>query len=379
MKTPMRDYRLVIDYCACMVAIALSRHRVDNDNIDNQYSAEELSSQLNLLPYSDGPNFNVDSLALKHGFQLFGGYLRKRGIVLIPMYEKEKYLVALFERESSQRSTEIKFSTYSSLSTDDTEATVLRSVIHIRDGILKSSHYPLSPHPSPSSVFGGLHYSAIVEMNKPKVITVPKMITRKSPTKLSERAISNSANKIIVNAESRFGPDHSLFYLESAVKRAKKRKLKQIATQGNDAENNEDKSDTENDDAEDDALQNIGAGELIYDPRILIALSNIPAKHVIFAESDKTNVSALYTVVKIVAAERDYKNLKLAAAIATKEILQNNSYYANITTRTIMRWAASENSVSLKPGRKVNEEFENEVWGNLMLCIFEKNEIEVNY
>ena len=376
----MRDYQLVIDYCACMVAIALSRHRVDNENIDNQYSAEELSSQLNLLPYSDGPNFNVNSLALKHGFQLFGGYLRKRGIVLIPMYQKEKYLVALFELESCQRSTEIKFSTYSSLSTVDAEATVLRSVITIRDGILKNSHYPLSPRPSPSSVFGGLYYSTILEMNKPKIVTVPKIITRKSPTKLSERAISNSANKIIINAESRFGPDHSLFYLESAVKRAKKRKLKQIATHRNDAENDEDKSDSEDDDdAEDDALQNIGAGELINDPRILIALSNIPAKHVIFAESDKINVSALYTVVKIVATERDYKNLKLSAAIATKEILQNNSYYANITTRTIMRWAASENSVSLKPGRKVNEEFENEVWGNLMLCIFEKNEIEVNY
>ena len=68
MKTAMRDYQLVIDYCACMVAIALSRHRVDSDNIGIQYSAEELSSQLNLLPYSEGPNFNVNPLALKQGF-----------------------------------------------------------------------------------------------------------------------------------------------------------------------------------------------------------------------------------------------------------------------------------------------------------------------
>ena len=77
------------------------------------------------------------------------------------------------------------------------------------------------------------------------------------------------------------------------------------------------------------------------------------------------------------AAERDYKNLKYAAASATKEILKNNSYYANITTRTIVRWAASENAISARPGRKINEEFENDVWSNLMLCIFEKNEIEV--
>ena len=376
MKTTVREYQLVIDYCACMVAIALSRHSVDNSNIDIQYSAEQLTSELNLLPYSDGPNFNVNPLALKHGFQLFGVYLRNQGIVLIPMYQKEKYLVPFFELESCQRSTEIRFSTYCSPNVDDIEAAVLRSVISIRDVILRKSHYPLSPHPSPSSVFGALHYSAIVEMNKPKVIVVPKIIPRKSPSKLSERAINNSANKIVVNAESRFGVDHSLFYLESAVKRAKKRKLKQIMALN--VENDDESSDSEEDDAaEDDALNNIGGGELIYDPRILTALSGIPAKYVIFTESDKTSVTALYTVVKVVAAEKDYKNLQLAAASATKEILKNNSYYANITCRTIIRWAASENSISLKPGRKINEEFENEVWSNLMLCIFEKNEIEV--
>lgn len=91
-------------------------------------------------------------------------------------------------------------------------------------------------------------------MNKPKFIIVPKIITRKSPNELSDRAINNSANKIILNAETRFGLDHSLFYLESAVKRAKKRKLKLIAKQQKDVENDDDKSDSEDDDgAEDDA------------------------------------------------------------------------------------------------------------------------------
>ena len=42
-------------------------------------------------------------------------------------------------------------------------------------------------------------------MNKPKEIMLPKIIPRKSPPKLSERAISNSGNKIVVNAVSHFG------------------------------------------------------------------------------------------------------------------------------------------------------------------------------
>jgi hypothetical protein len=67
----------------------------------------------------------------------------------------------------------------------------------------------------------------------------------------------------------------------------------------------------------------------------------------------------------------------LTAAVATKRILKDSSYYATISSRTIMRWADTENVVSAKPGRKISEDFENEVSGNLMLCIFEKNEIEV--
>jgi hypothetical protein len=44
----IREYRLEIDYCACMVAIALYRLRIDNDNIDTQFSPETLSEELNL-------------------------------------------------------------------------------------------------------------------------------------------------------------------------------------------------------------------------------------------------------------------------------------------------------------------------------------------
>ena len=271
MTTPTREYKLVIDYCACMVAIALSRHSVDKSDIRIQYSAEELSSQLNLLPYSEGPNFNVNPLALKHGFQLFSVYLRNQGIVLIPMYQKEKYLVPFFELESCQRSTEIKFSTYSSPYLVDTEAAVLHSVISIRDVILRKSRYPLSSHPSPSSVFGALHFSAIIEMNKPKVISVPKTIPRKSPSKLSERAISNSANKIVVNAVSRFGLDHSLFYLESAVKKAKKRKSQQITGAENENESDDESSEFERGD---------GAGERVAKPFRRVGRRHRPQKQI---------------------------------------------------------------------------------------------------
>ncbi len=374
----IREYRLDIDYCACMVAIALYRHGVDNDNIGTQFSAETLSEELNLLPYSDGPNFNVNPLGLKHGFQMFGAYLKNVGINTVPMFSEDLYLEAFFQLDSCQRSTEVKFSTFTNPSEDDSEATLLSAVMSIRDLILKKARYPVSSHPSPSSVFGALYYSTIVKMNQPKPI--PKIITRKSPSQLSIRAISNSADKIITSAECSYGEEHSLFYLESAVRKATKRKLKQIMNTNDndekDEEENSEKSDDENDD-NDEHLPNLGEEEILFDPRVLLALSNIPAKYVIYSQDDKKNVTALYNIVKVVVDERDYKNAKIVAALNTKQILEGKSYYANLSARTIMRWVTTENVVSAKPGRKISEDFENEVWGNLMLCIFEKNDLQV--
>ena len=63
MKRPPRDHDLVVDYCSCMVAITIVRHIVDSTNVNVQFSAEELSLVLNLLPHSNGPNFYVEQFA----------------------------------------------------------------------------------------------------------------------------------------------------------------------------------------------------------------------------------------------------------------------------------------------------------------------------
>ena len=52
-------------------------------------------------------------------------------------------------------------------------------------------------------------------------------------------------------------------------------------------------------------------------------------------------------------------------------------YYSQISSRTILRWNDVRDRNKEKPGRKISEEFEAEVWGNLMLCVFEKKNDEV--
>jgi hypothetical protein len=203
-----------------LVPIALYRHRVDNGNIGTKFSAENLSVELNLLSFSEGPNFILNPFGLKHGFQKFCAYLKNFGIITIPMFAEELYLAAFFRLESCQRSTEFRFSTFTNPSQDNSEATLLSAVMSIRDLILKK--YRCFPHPTPSSDFGSLYYSAIVKMNQPKPL--PKIITRKSPSELSTRAIRHSADKIIASAECSFGQEYSLFYLEPSIRKTKNKK-----------------------------------------------------------------------------------------------------------------------------------------------------------
>ena len=106
------------------------------------------------------------------------------------------------------------------------------------------------------------------------------------------------------------------------------------------------------------------------------ALSDLPVKNVIFDADDQKNVMLIYEVVKKVVEERDYTNIIAVAADITEELLDNKKNYSTISARTIIRWSSVKN-VNKKPGRKVNNEFEADVWGNLMLCMFEKNENDV--
>lgn len=113
------------------------------------------------------------------------------------------------------------------------------------------------------------------------------------------------------------------------------------------------------------------------DSRVLNALTAIPDKYVIFSEEDQEKVTTLYGIIKEVVIERDYKHASRAAAKATVKILQNCRYYSQISTRTLLRWYELKDVTNKKTGRKENEIFESEVWGNLMLCIFSKRSDQV--
>jgi hypothetical protein len=81
----LKDYDVVIDYCACMVAIILATHVVDASNVNVQWSA----SQLTLIsPRGTNANYYINVAALSHGFLLFRKDLKRKGLSLIKSTKK---------------------------------------------------------------------------------------------------------------------------------------------------------------------------------------------------------------------------------------------------------------------------------------------------
>ena len=171
---------------------------------------------------------------------------------------------------------------------------------------------------------------------------------------------------MITNTDDSFGQEHSVFYLESALKKVKHR---QSSEAKDDNVNKEIVIDEEN-----NQIDLMAENDICDDIRIKNALKELPSKNVIFSDDDQSNVLILYNVVRKVAVERDYEEHDSVAADLTEEIFKTKNYYSTISSRTIHRWYLLCNKEIKKSGKKINSEFEKEVWGNLMLCVFEKNE-----
>ena len=159
MQRVNKEYLPEIDYCSFMLVIVLARHKIDEVNLDQQCSAEDLSIEMNNLPWGNTANFGVNSIALKHGINLFSAGLRRRSVSRITMFHKEKSLAQFFSLEGHIRSTEVKFSTHYCPPTRDV-ANLLLAIREIRDDLLNRSNYPASVHCSAAAVLGTLHFKS---------------------------------------------------------------------------------------------------------------------------------------------------------------------------------------------------------------------------
>ena len=304
MKAKEKEYELVIDYCAFMVAIVLARHVVTESNIKQQWTAEQLALSLNKLDYSNTPNLRVHSLALKHSMDIFKTLIAKTdsyGHTAVPMFHRAKRTSKYFTLAPARRSYEIIFGSVSSPRDIESQESVMCRVLSIRDKLMSKSNYKASPnytiYYSASSVYAALYSVMVTEMEKPVTVSnvkKTKLVTRKSPSKLTHRAIQNSANKLIASTERLYGIKHTPFYLESTFKKSKKRKINEYESVLNNDING---------DINDENNLIPPVVDYMDDYRVLNALTGIPDKYVIFSEEDHEKITSLYTVIRFVVLE----------------------------------------------------------------------------
>ena len=97
-----------------------------------------------------------------------------------------------------------------------------------------------------------------------------------------------------------------------------------------------------------------------------------------FGDEDRKNVIELFEIVREIAINRDYKDADLVSSSAVAKLLSQVPYYSQISERTMRRWYTLRTNTDKKPGRKIDKPFESEIWGNLMICMIEKNADEVS-
>ena len=344
-----------------MAAIVMSRIIKDDDDIGRQWRAEELSEKLNIMPWSDSADFYVDSIALKHGLCIFKKLIQNRGVNTIEVFKEDRGLSTYYNLRESRRSIELKFITCRPINEVSTSNNILNDIIRLRDEIAKQYKYEKSIHCTPSSVFVAIHLPQAF-----KVLKIRPAKIRKSPSELCRRSISNNSKKVLESVEKEYGEEHAAFYLNGAIEKSetKKRKISTALIDDNHVNNDDSEisSDEESDyNILDDYEENNThhSADLDKDERVL-------------SVKDRDNILNIFNVIFSLAMERDYKRPTLTATEAASKLLGTRTYYSQISARTILRWHEHRDKINNRTGEKVNVEFESDMWGKLMLFIFEK-------
>lgn len=357
-----------------MVANVLVRYDPNDTRSDVQWTASELAEKMNKLrPTPDQiADFYVDPIALSHGLSLFQKQLNKLGLQAMIVSTMSKSIPDFFDLTGAQRTIEIVFSNYQNYCPENEQLKDLvgRMVI-IRNSLLSKNNYEASSHSSPSAVYGNLFYPVLQKFLK-KGTEKKSRIVRKSPSKLRQKAINLSTSKLVKSVELEFGKKNSLFYLESATKVASERKL--LFDEG--LETDDDEAIEQNEKEEENVTMILENFEI--DDAIIQATADLPRKYVVFGDEDRNNVLKLFDVVREVTVSREYREINNMTASVVIELLSTLPYYATISERTVKRWHALRLQNNNKPGRKINQIFESEIWGNLMMCVLEKNVDEVS-
>ena len=88
---------------------------------------------------------------------------------------------------------------------------------------------------------------------------------------------------------------------------------------------------------------------------------------------EKFQIISVLDAVKTILKELNITEIDRESAEATLKLIQCYNGICNISERSLLRLNDSRDIILRQRGRKIEKDFESEVWGNLMLCYYETN------
>ena len=200
---------------------------------------------------------------------------------------------------------------------------------------------------------------------------VRKRNSRKAFDELGPRQVNRIGKGILDDVAFEYGATHSITIFDIATSMAQKRIRKEDG--GNDA-GDEDSDDNEDSNGVDDSGDvRIDLGAIEDDPKIKEALDNLNRKVLIYSLTDKMEILRVYDLVFDILTMKGVKgNIKWNAARETVNLLSDYPGYKELNPRSIVNWKESSETPKKKTGKKINQDFDDSVWSNLMICKLEK-------
>ena len=325
---------------------------------DQKHSVESIIKELVQFEYCHDHNFHVNMAALHQGLAIFKKPIERLGHRIIPVSaHKDQFRTEAFmDLGPRTRGSELAYTVVDNNLTR-TRDDFVTDIAKTANFLLSRTFQETSKYVSISEILGVLWLLSLSDSSNSNK-------RRKAGDDLGEKQLFKYGNQVreLISTHICTENESPFVYINAAVR------LSISKSESNLDAVRRNIFDEESDD-EDDVVQ------ILSHPSVIDHLSDFPKLNIKFHSYEIDKIITLFDVIATVRAEIEgveyEKNDSLTASI-TKRALKNYTHYSELVIPSIVRWSSSRDVVRKEVGRKINIEFEADVWGKLMICEFEK-------
>jgi hypothetical protein len=384
----MKEVSIEMEYCVLMVAIMLVRMVVDPLVNSFFQKAEDVAQYLNDLNTTEDYKtcFDVNPVALSHGIKMCVKVMKGLGCEtdIKRCKSSQKLIEAFNDLEASTNAYQIKFNNLQGNYTDvePTKSELHQRIGHMRDDIYQRMSWAKPDRESLLEVKCCMYVLGkdMKHMTKDVEVVTPAIRKKKSRKAFDECGVGHQykiGKAAFDEMEFEYSATHCITIFDIATSVAQKKIRIENGDNGA-GDKNSDVGEGDNDDDDGNGLNdsgdfNVDLSAIEDDPKIKEALANLNRKVLIYSLTDKMEILRVYDLVFDILTMKGVKgNVNWNSARETVMILSKYPGYQELNPRSIVNWKQRSKMPNKKTGKKINQDFDDTVWSNLMICKMEK-------